>query len=424
MASDDKKPKKGDEPKKKKPAQPEDDFGDNIKLGDAADKIFKIGGGVGAVSLLVCLGLGFTGDTKRFLFSYLTAYMWVLSLGLGALWWVILQHLVNAKWSIVIRRVGELLAQNVVVLLLLALPIVIPMAMGNDSLYIWVNHEKVHADHLLHHKAPYLNVGFFMARCAVYFGFWFLLSRFMLKSSLEQDKTGKPELVGRMQAVSAPSMILFALTLTFAAFDFLMSLEPTWFSTIFGVYYFAGAVVSFHSLLALVLMWLQKRGRLTRSVTVEHYHDVGKMMFAFTIFWAYIAFSQFMLIWYGNIPEETFWFKMRFAGEWKYVSTALLLGNFVLPFFGLLSRHIKRNKKTLGFWAVWILLVHYMDIYWLVKPALHEPTIPVGDALLDVTALVGVLGLFLASAAFQAKKVRLVPVKDPRLAKSLAFENF
>lgn len=259
MASDDKKPKKGDEPKKKKPAQPEDDFGDNIKLGDAADKIFKIGGGVGAVSLLVCLGLGFTGDTKRFLFSYLTAYMWVLSLGLGALWWVILQHLVNAKWSIVIRRVGELLAQNVVVLLLLALPIVIPMAMGNDSLYIWVNHEKVHADHLLHHKAPYLNVGFFMARCAVYFGFWFLLSRFMLKSSLEQDKTGKPELVGRMQAVSAPSMILFALTLTFAAFDFLMSLEPTWFSTIFGVYYFAGAVVSFHSLLALVLMWLQKR---------------------------------------------------------------------------------------------------------------------------------------------------------------------
>ncbi|HMR80791.1 MAG TPA: hypothetical protein PKD61_37030, partial [Polyangiaceae bacterium] len=245
------------------------------------------------------------------------------------------------------------------------------------------------------------------------------------KTSLAQDQSKEPQaLNGKMQAVSAPGMIFLALTLTFAAIDFLMTLEPAWFSTIFGVYYFAGAVVSFHSMFALILMWLQKQGALKKSVTTEHYHDLGKMMFAFTVFWAYIGFSQFMLIWYANIPEETFWYKLRFAGDWKVLSAVLLVGNFVLPFFGLLSRHIKRNRKTLGFWAVWILVVHYLDMYWLVKPVLHEDKLPTGDILLDVTAVVGMLGLFFAAAAMAAKKVRLVPVKDPRLPKSLAFENF
>ncbi len=409
-----------DEKKTKK-----DDFGDNIRVGSAADSVVKIGGGIGALSLLACLGLGYTGDTKRFLLSYLTAYAWILSIAIGALWWVTLQHLVNAKWSIALRRVGELMAQSMPLMAVLALPIIIPTAMGNDALYIWVNEETVHADHLLHHKAPYLNVTFFLVRCGIYFGFWVLLSHFFFKTSLAQDQSKEPQALNlRMKAVSAPGMIFLALTLTFAAIDFLMTLEPAWFSTIFGVYFFAGAVVSFHSMFALILMWAQKQGVLKKSVTIEHYHDLGKMMFAFTVFWAYIAFSQFMLIWYANVPEETFWYKLRFEGDWKVVSGALLVLNFVLPFFGLLSRHIKRNKKTLGFWAVWILVVHYLDMYWLVKPVLHEKTLPLGDLAMDVTAVVGVLGLFLASAAMQAKRVRLVPVKDPRLPKSLAFENF
>ncbi len=425
--ADEKTPKKGDGEKgkepSKKPAPEQDDFSDNIRVGAAADSVIKIGGGIGAISLLACLGLGFTGDTKRFLLSYLTAYAWLLSIAVGALWWVTLQHLVNAKWSIVLRRVGELMAQSMPLLAILALPIIIPTAMGNDALYSWVRHDP--ADHLMHHKAPYLNITFFVVRCAIYFGFWVVLSRYFFKTSLAQDQSKEPaSLNGKMQAVSAPGMIFLALTLTFASIDLLMTLEPTWFSTIFGVYFFAGAVLSFHSMFALILMWLQKQGALKKSVTTEHYHDLGKMMFAFTVFWAYIAFSQFMLIWYANIPEETFWYKLRFAGDWKLISAFLLVGHFVLPFFGLLSRHIKRNKKTLGFWAVWILVVHYLDIYWLVKPVLHQDTLPTGDILLDVTALVGMLGLFLAGAAMAAKKVRLIPIKDPRLPKSLAFENF
>lgn len=401
----------------------EESFDDNIRMDALGPKLVQIAGGVGAVALLASLGLGFTGDNKsQFMHSYLTAYAWVLSLGLGALWWVTLQHLVNAKWSTAIRRIGELFAATMPVLALLSLPIVVPMFLGDTTLYVWADAHKMHADHLLHKKTPYLNLGFFGVRLVIYFGFWILLSRYFLKQSLEQDKTGAPEIRSKLQGVSAPSMIFLALTLTFAAIDFLMTLEPKWFSTIFGVYYFAGCVVSFNALLALTLMWLQKNGRLAKSVTTEHFHDIGKMMFAFTVFWSYIAFSQFMLIWYANIPEETEWYHVRIHGPWASVSYAMIVLNFVLPFFGLLSRQVKRNRKGLAFWAIWILVVHWLDMFWLVKPHMHTEHLPF--SILDVTCTIGVFGLFVAAAAFQAQKINLLPVKDPRLERSLAFENF
>jgi len=398
------------------------EFGDNISPEGLAPKVMQIAGGVGAVALLISFGLGFTGDKTAFMHSYLTAYTWILSIGIGALWWVTLQHLVNAKWSIVVRRIGELAASTMPMLAILSLPIVIPLAMGDSTLYVWADAQKMHADHALHHKMPYLNFGFFAVRWVIYFGFWVLLSRHFLKKSLEQDKGKSPELHKKLQGLSAPSMILLALTITFASFDFLMSLEPKWFSTIFGVYYFAGSVVGFHAFFALALMWLQKQGRLEKSVTTEHFHDIGKMMFAFTAFWAYIAFSQFMLIWYANVPEETEWFHVRAHGPWLSVSLAMVAVNFVIPFFGLLSRHIKRNRKTLAFWAIWTLVVHWLDMFWLVKPHMNTEHLPF--SIQDVTCTIGVAGLFIAAMAFSAKKVQLVPVKDPRLPRSLAFENF
>jgi hypothetical protein len=410
---------KADKPAKA--AEPKDDFPDNVRLTDRAASVMKVAGAVGVIGLVAAMGLGFTGDKKGFLHSYLVAYAWMLSIGLGALFWVILQHLVNAKWSTVVRRVGELLATNVPVLALLSLPIVVPTLMGDSSLYIWADSHKMHENHLLHHKAPYLNIAFFAIRLVVYFGFWAFISRYLFSKSLVQDKTGEAGLPEKLQRICAPSMILFALTLTFASIDFLMSLQPTWFSTIFGVYYFAGAVVSFHSFFALTLMWLQKQGRLAKSVTTEHYHDIGKMMFAFTVFWSYIGFSQFMLIWYANIPEETEWYHLRMSAPWANVSWALVFGNFVIPFFGLLSRQVKRNRAGLAFFAVWILVVHYLDMFWLVKPAMHTHHIPFG--IVDIACLIGVLGVFIASVAYNAQKVPLVPLKDPRLKRSLAFEN-
>jgi hypothetical protein len=180
--------------------------------------------------------------------------------------------------------------------------------LGHDTLYIWADHAKVEADHILHHKAAYLNPGFFLVRFVAYFAFWTLLGRYFLKQSLAQDKSGAADIGERMQKVAGPGMIFFGLSLTFCVIDLVMSLDPYWFSTMFGVYYFATCVLAIHAALVLTALWLQNNGQLKKSFTVEHLHDLGKMMFAFTVFWAYIGFSQFMLIWYANIPEETAWF--------------------------------------------------------------------------------------------------------------------
>jgi hypothetical protein len=401
---------------------------DNIRLGAAGQALFTKAAGIGVAGLVIAAVLGSmeSDGFKRFSLSYVTAYMWVLALALGALFWVILQNLVNAHWSIVLRRVGELLAAQAPLLGVLALPIVVPIFMGHSSIYIWSNHEAAEHNHLLHHKAAYLNPTAFLIRFVVYFGFWTLISRYYLKSSLAQDasKDGAT-IMGKMRAVAGPAMIGWALTMTFCAIDLLMSLDPLWFSTIFGVYYLASCVLGINSFLALTGMWLNKRGVLTKSVTTEHFHDLGKMMFAFTVFWAYIGFSQFMLIWYANIPEETGWFKERFVGGWGsgwgFLSAVLLFGHFVIPFFGLLSRHIKRRRPTLAFWAVWQLVMIYLDMYWLVMPnsGAHSPPF----ALIDICCMVGVLGVFIAGAAMSAKNLNIMPTNDPRLPKSLAFQN-
>jgi hypothetical protein len=417
-------------PRRPTPAAPEgaeqvpiEGFSDNIRMAAAGNSLFAIAGGIAVIALVGAAILGsMEGDGfRRFLHSYLTAFMAALAIGLGTLWWVTLQNLVNSHWSIVVRRVGELYAQAPAVLGILSLPIVIPTVMGNDVLYEWANHAKVEADHLLHHKAGYLNPTFFLIRMVFYFVFFAFLGGYFLKSSLKQDQTANASIVGRMRVAAGPGMIVLALALTFCAIDLLMSLNARWFSTIFGVYYFASCVLSAHAVLALSMMWLQKNGKLKTSVTVDHYHDLGKMLFAFTVFWAYIGFAQFMLIWYANIPEETEWFKERFFGGWGGVAWVLLFGHFVLPFFGLLSRHIKRNKTTLGFWAVWVLVMVYLDMYWLVMPAVDHHGPPF--ALVDILCWVGLVSAVVATAAFGARNVNLIPVKDPRLERSLAFEN-
>ena len=408
-------------------AQP-DYSDDNIRLGAAGQSIFTTAAAIGAVGLAAAAGLGSAaGDGfRRFSLSYVTAFTWVLALGLGALFWVILQNLVNSHWSIVLRRVGEIVAAQAPLLAVLALPIVVPIFTGNSSIYIWSNHEAMAANHALHKKAAYLNSSFFLVRFIVYFGFWTLVSRYYLKSSIAQDTSRDPKtIMAKMRAVAGPAMIVWALTMTFCAIDLLMSLDPMWFSTIFGVYYLASCVQGNNAFMALVAMFLQKQGVLKKSVTVEHFHDLGKMVFAFTIFWAYVGFSQFMLIWYANIPEETGWYKERFVGGWSsgwgLLSAVLLFGHFVIPFFGLLSRHIKRKKPTLAFWAIWQLVMIYLDMYWLVMPNTKAESPPF--APIDLCCAVGVLGVFVAGIAFRAKSLNLMPTNDPRLEKSLAFTN-
>jgi hypothetical protein len=348
--------------------------------------------------------------------------MWALSISVGGVWWVTLQHLVGARASVVMRRTGEILAKGSWVMAVLALPILVPVFMHNDALYPWVDHEYMHSNHALHSKAGYFDLGFFGVRMVIYFAFFILMSNFWLKKSLQQDKTkGDVAFYKKLQGNAAPAMILFALAVTFCSIDFLMTLDPIWFSTIFGVYYFATCVTTFHCVLALTLMWLQKKGALQKSVTVEHYHDVGKMMFAFVAFWSYIGFSQFMLIWYANIPEETHWFHMRLYGGWWNASMLLAAAHFVFPFFGMMSRAMKRHTGRLSFWAYYLLVVCWFDMYWLVAPNLHKEGMAFSPA--DFLAWAGMAAMVIGAIVIEAKKVTLVATGDPRLPRALAFEN-
>src|SRR3954468_12292059 len=400
--------------------------GDNIRLAEVGQALFVKAAGVGVAALGISafLGAGEKDGWNRFSHSYLVAFVWVMTIGAGALWWVTIQNIVNSHWSTVLRRVGELIASNAPVLALLALPIVLPLILGNPVMYQWADSDLMHKSEELANKIGYLNTKFFAIRFVVYFGFWTLLSRFFLNRSLSQDNESEAtaaKTVVTMRRLAGPAMIGFAITITFCAIDLIMSLDPKWFSTMFGVYYFASCVLAINSSLALTLMWLQGKGRLTSSVTVHHFHDLGKMVFAFTIFWAYIGFSQFMLLWYANIPEETLWFKIRFANSWGTLSWFLLFGHFVIPFFGLLSRWVKRNRKALAFWCIWQLVMIYVDMYWLVMPTLGVDEVPF--ALIDLTTWIGVLALFIAGVAYRAKSLNLLATNDPRLPDSLAFEN-
>jgi hypothetical protein len=396
---------------------------DKVTLGPAALRLKGLGLGAGIMCLAAAIvwGLIVGDDMRRFLFSYLFAFTYFLSIALGALFFVVLHHLVSATWSVTTRRLAEIVTGTFPVLFVLMLGLVVPLILGNDSLYLWMNHEVVANDHILHAKEGYLNAPFFAVRMLIYFAVWMAMSRYFMKKSVEQDTSGDPLLSQRMKMVSAPAMIVYALSTAWAAFDLLMSLTPHWFSTIFGVYYFAGAAISIYCLLALVSVALQQSGRLTRSITVEHYHDLGKMANAFTLFWAYIAFSQFMLIWAANIPEESIFFRPRMFTEWKWASIALIVGHFAIPFVGMMSRHVKRNPKLLATWAVYMLLVHAFDLFWIVMPTFSPDAIVFHP--IDLLCLAGVGGLCLFGALSVAGNVKLLPVRDPRLEASLRFVN-
>lgn len=370
---------------------------------------------------LVALILGLLGAwllphwRERFFPSYLLAFAWVLSFSLGGLFFVMLQHLVRAGWSVVVRRLAEFFIALLPWFAILALP----LFFGLGQLYHWAHPEAVAADPILAGKSPYLNVPFFLVRAVVYLVFWSWAARFFTKASWEQDKSGSVEATLKMEKRAAPFILGFALTVTFAAFDWLMSLDPHWYSTIFGVYFFAGSLVGFLALLIVFSVSLQRAGFLRRTITVEHYHDLGKLLFAFVVFWAYIAFSQFMLIWYGNIPEETGWLIRRISGGFGVVGLVLIFGHFVIPFLVLLPRKVKRSPGTLFYPALGLALMHYVDLYWLVMPE-------VGNAQphpLDLLMAVGLGGLWLSGFFYFASSIPLVCQKDPRLEESLTFEN-
>lgn len=376
--------------------------------------------------LIALLGIGISAaaaftDSKRFAFSYLTAFVWLITIGLGALFFILIQHLTRAGWSVAARRHMEWVSGILLFVVLLGLPVAFK---AHDIYHEWMGEHAKH-DELLHKKAAYLNPQFFYIRAAIFVGVWALLSWWFRKTSKAQDSSGNKSLTLSMQKWSAPSILLFALSLTFAAFDWIMSLNPHWYSTIFGVYVFAGSVTSSLSVLALITIFIQKRGWLTRVSTVEHQHDIGKLLFGFVVFWTYIGFSQFFLIWYANIPEETIFFKARWHGVWKEISLLLFFGHFVIPFIALLSRTAKRSKTILGAVALWMLFMHWIDMYWLVMPTFSHGshTSHFHFSWVDLAALAGPAGCLIGWIGLQMAKGPLYPLADPRLSETVRVEN-
>lgn len=358
---------------------------------------------------------GYAMNAKQFHFSYLVSFIYFLSLCLGGLFFVMIQYLCTAGWSVTVRRIAETVMRNIDVCALLF----IPVAVGIPHLYHWV-HPEPH-DIILQKKAGYLNTNFFMIRAVIYFAIWTIISRAIYSNSVAQDQDGKPEHNKTSMKWSAPGILLLFLSGSLAAFDWLMSLDPHWYSTIFGVYFFAGSGVAFVALLILIAIYLRKNGVLVKEINLEHYHDLGKLLFAFTVFWAYIAFSQYFLIWYANIPEETSWFLHRQEGSWLLVSLVIVFGHFLFPFLALISRIAKRNLVILPLMALWMLIMHYVDIYWIVMPTLSHHGVHIH--WLDLATMLAVGGTVGTAFVTRLGKNALVPVKDPFLTESLHFEN-
>ena len=387
-----------------------------IPPGHPWNRIPVIGAGCAVLGAAACAVLG-ASNPKQFFFSWLVSFLFFLSLALGGLFFVLIQYATQGGWGIVLRRIGETVFAMLPVMAVLFLPLLL----GLRDLYSWAVPGAAEHDALLRWKAPYLNLPFFLIRAAMYFGVWSFMALLYFRGSRGQDVTGDPAVSARLRRLAGPAIIVLAVTQTFASIDWIMSLTPHWYSTMFGVYFFAGSFVGFIALLSILAAAMRQAGLLETVISAEHLHDMGKLLFAFTSFWAYIAFSQFFLIWYANLPEETIWYKARLEGSWEAVSLLLMAGHFGVPFLYLMGRDVKRRGWTLAVGGAWLLAMHFVDLYWQVMPTLHPEG--VRPSPLDVAAFIAVGGCFVAAAGWLMRRQALVPLGDPRLAESLAFEN-
>ena len=364
---------------------------------------------------LIGVSAAYLTDGSRSAFNNIIMLMFLTSIGLGSLFLVSVEFVAGAVWSTPFRRIPEFLSS-----ILLVLPIiVVPLLFKLGDIFHWMHPEVVEADKILTGKAPYLNVDFFIVRVIVFILLWIIFYYFITNNSKKQDTTFDQSLTKRNIKLSAAFIPVFGITISFTAFDWLMSLEPHWFSTIFGVYYFSGSILATFAAVTLIVVWLNENGYLVKGLTNDHYYSLGAFMFAFTNFWAYIAFSQFLLIWYANLPEETFWFLQRWEGNWIYFSIGLMFIRFVIPYFGLISQPSKMDPKRLMIMSIWLLFAHWYDLYWLAMPNYSKAGVLFNWIELAFPILtVGIVILLLVQLS---KKNNLVPIGDPKLKRGIDF---
>jgi hypothetical protein len=349
--------------------------------------------------------------------SLLVACVFWLGISLGALVLFMLNLLTGGSWGLVARRVLEAAART--------LPLVYALFMlvlffGSHTLYEWTHSEVVQADQILQSKAPYLNLPFFFLRQALYFALWAFLTYSLTGMSRRQDREGSPELIARMKRIAAPGIVFWSLAVTFASVDWLMSLQPHWFSTIYGIWLMGSNGLSALAFLIVFAVWLVRREPMSHVFRPSHFHDWGKLLLAFTMLWAYFSYSQFLIIWSGNLPEEITWYKDRITGGWGIVSLIIVVFHFILPFSLLLSRDLKRNANRLVMIAGLMLVMRLVDLFWQVEPAFHEQS--PGLYWMYLAAAVAVGGFWFTWFLWELNKRPLLPVNDPYLAEALAHE--
>ncbi len=366
----------------------------------------------GAAGLALC-AVGWLLDPTQFYRSYLVAFMLWNGLTLGCLAVAFLHQLTGGAWGTVSRRILEAGTRLFPVTLLFF----IPLLFGIHSLYMWSNPAVVATDKALQHKAPYLNVGFFLVRAAVYFLIWNALSYFFNKSSLAQDGSSPEPWRVKLERMSGPGLLLYGATVTFSSIDWVMSLQPHWFSTIWGILFLGGQGVSAFSFAVAIIVLLSSRPPMSDFITGRHLRDLGTLLFAFIMLWAYFNFSQFLLIWAGNLPEEIPYYLVRMNGPWMWIGLFLVIFHFAVPFLLLLSRDLKRNAKRIRAVAIWVFCMRLVDLFWIAGPAYDNGAFHIH--WLDLAAPIGLGGVWISAFFWQLKQRPLFPLHDPNLEEAL-----
>ncbi|MEO0511923.1 MAG: hypothetical protein AAF108_03395 [Planctomycetota bacterium] len=385
--------------------------------------------GVGGLLLIVAIVAAVTqpNGLKHALGAYHVGFMSVLAITLGAMFWTMVMYLVNAGWFGPLRRQFENIFTMVGVCAALFVPILAIELFSSGVLFKWMNPEVTAGDVIYDVKAPFLNSPFFIVRAVIYFVVWGVLAYRLSSLSLEQDRTGDRWLTQKARYTSGWGVLLFALTTAFAGFDWLMTLDYHFFSTMWGVYFFAGGAFGSLALVATQLGLLRRAGRLDGVVTEEHSHDLGKLLFGFSVFWAYIAFSQYFLIYYSNIPEETAFYLARMQ-DWLPLTIVIVAGHFVFPFFVLLPRPLKRRAGWIGVVGALLLLVHLLDTTWVVRPMIYlkseAPDPGLAGMWIDIAGTGGVVCVYLGFLIRRVFSVPLVAFNDPRIARGLGHKNY
>ena len=367
---------------------------------------------VGVAGLALCAA-GFVASREHFFKSYLLGYVFWVGIALGCLALSMVHHLSGGAWGVVTRRVFEAASRTLPFMAILFLP----LAFGVGELYLWANPDEVAKDTILQHKAPYLNVPFFFVRAALYFVIWSVMALLLSKWSLEQERDGERGQSLRMQRLSGGGLVLYAVTILFMSVDWIMSLDPHWFSTIYGILFMGGQGLSALAFTIAVVVLLSRTEPMSRVIAPAHLHDLGKLLLAFVMLWAYFSFSQFLIIWSANLPEEIPWYLRRMDGGWQWVGLVLIFGHFALPFMLLLSTDLKKQGRTLILIALLVIAMRIVDLFWQIGPLHGEDHF--GVHWLDAVAPIALGGVWLALFLWQLGTRPLLPLGEPYLHEAL-----